>query len=325
MARPWLSGADMEEESLQLGEVLGSGGQGRVLRVEGQQLPLVFKQYIVAGADPNALRSLVELPASLRSLERDRLLEQTSWPLARVMRRGHVRGFLMQLIPNHFFGRNTVGDSKLRELQYLLYPPKPMWGRIVPGEIGIETRIDVATEFARLMWLLHGKSLVFGDVSMSNVLWAIGSPARIFVIDCDGIRKLGSRPVLPQADTPDWDDPYQLPKSGPDFDTDRYKLALLVGRVLCRKAYIRPGRDLDVLPGVPDMVAGKIRALWRQAAGPRGTRPDPGQWLMALEGRVEIPIDPPPVRMPPAIPFGNRESAGERPVIKLPSPKGPNG
>lgn len=58
------------------------------------------------------------------------------------------------------------------------------------------------------MALLHTKALIIGDVSMNNVLWAGagGQPATIFLIDCDGIRKLGQRPVLPQADTPDWHD-----------------------------------------------------------------------------------------------------------------------
>jgi hypothetical protein len=325
MTAAWPAGADVEEDSLQLADELGKGGQGRVLRVLGRPVPLVFKQYIVSGADPAALRSLVDLPAALQPRERDRLLEQTAWPLARVVRRGAVRGFLMQPIPDEFRGRNAAGDLKLRELQYLLYDPKPMWGGIVSQDVGIETRIAVATECTRLMWLLHGKSLVFGDVSMSNVLWATGSSARIFVIDCDGIRRLGARPVLPQAETPDWDDPHQ-PQGGPDLDTDRYKLALLVARVLCGKPYIRPGPDLPLLPGVPDAIAAKAAPLWRQAAGARGSRPDAGQWLMALAGRAEIPIGPlPPVRKRPPLPLGELEGTGDRPVIKLPPPRGSNG
>lgn len=315
--------ADVEEGSLQLGDELGRGGQGRVLQVLGRPVPLVFKQYIVSGADPAALQNLVDMPSSLRPLERDRLLEQAAWPLARVIRKGSLRGFLMQPIPDDFHARNGAGDLKTRELQYLLYAPKPMWGGIVPADVTIETRLAVATEFTRLMWLLHGRSLVFGDVSMNNVLWATGGSARIFVIDCDGIRKVGSGPVLPQAETPDWDDPHQ-PQGGPDLDTDRYKLALLVGRVLCAKAYIRPGPELPLLPGVPDVIAGKVGVLWRQAAGTRGARPDAGQWLMALAGRAEIPIAPlTSVRKRMQIPTQELEGAGDRPVIKLPPSKGP--
>jgi hypothetical protein len=314
----WLDGSDVEEDSLQLGDELGSGGQGRVLRVLGQPEPLVFKQYKITGADPAALRNLVELPLTLREAELEHLLRVTSWPLARVMRQGQVRGFLMQAIPDHFFGPNAAGTLKLRELQFLLYPPKPMWGDIIPADLSAQTRVEVATEFTRLMRLLHDRALVFGDVSMTNVLWAAGSPAQIFVIDCDGIRKLGARPVLKQPDTQDWDDPLQ-PPSGPDLDTDRYKLALLIGRVLSGKAYIRPGGgELDLVDGVPASIADRMRPLWSQATAPWGSRPDASQWLTALSGRVDIPLAPlGPVRQRPTISTVELEGSGSRPVIQV--------
>lgn len=128
-----------------------------------------------------------------------------------------------------------------------------MWGNMVSGEVTIEPRIAIAAEFAKLMHLLHSRSLVIGDVSQMNVLWALGDPASIFLIDCDGIRRVGSRPVFPQADTPDWDDP-ELAGSGawPDHDTDRYKLALLVGRVLCSLHNLRTRQSLSLLPDVPE-------------------------------------------------------------------------
>lgn len=313
----------MDEGALSLGEEIGKGGQGRVLRVTGRSVPLVFKQYIVGGADPAAMRTLVELPAALRPAERSSLLGQTAWPLARVVQAGTLRGFLMQQIPAEFTGLNAVGVLKLRELQYLLYEPKPLWGGIVPpGTLGTATRVAVAAEFTRLMSLLHDKALVVGDVSMSNVLWAPGDPARIFVIDCDGVRRLGGRPVLPQAHTPDWDDPHQ-PRGGPDLDTDRYKLALLIGRVLVGRPYIRPERDaLDLPSDIPPAVAARVSPLWRQAGGPRGTRPAAGHWLIALQGRVDIPLRPlAPVRPPPAIPRAELDGHAARAQISMQPPE----
>jgi hypothetical protein len=304
MAIAWTGPADVDEQTLQLGPELGSGGQGRVLRVEGHGFPLVFKQYKVAGADPQALKVLVDLPATLQPSERDQLYARTAWPLARVFHKGRLSGLLMQEIPRRFFGANIAGTMKLRELQHLMYPRKPAWGEIVPeGGVSAKTRLEVASEFARLLAVLHGKGLVVGDVSMSNVLWA-GSDeaAAIFVIDCDGIRKLGSRPVLPQADTLDWDDPFQ-PQTGPDLDTDRYKLALLVGRVLTIGKYLRPGGPLHLVPDVPDRIAARVSTLWQRAAGPRGTRPDAVEWTMALSSRDEIVLPPlPPVRQRPSLP-----------------------
>jgi hypothetical protein len=325
MGIAWPGPADVDEQTLQLGPELGSGGQGRVLRVEGLGTPLVFKQYKVSGADQGMLKTLVDLPATLQPSERDQLHARTSWPLARVFRKGHLSGFLMQEIPARFFGANVAGSPKLRELQYLVYPRKPAWGEIVPdGGVSAKTRIEVASEFTRLLTVLHGKGLVVGGVSMSNVLWTGGDDdaATIFLIDCDGIRKLGSRPVLPQAETLDWNDPLQ-PRSGPDLDTDRYKLALLVGRVLTVGKDLRPGEPLHLVPDVPDRIATRVTALWQQADGPRGTRPDAFKWAMALSTRDEIALPPPPrVRQRPSLPPKPLDgSPATRPVIKLP-PRG---
>jgi DNA-binding helix-hairpin-helix protein with protein kinase domain len=318
---------DVDEQTLQLGPELGSGGQGRVLRVEGQGPPLVFKQYKMPGADQDALKVLVDLPATLQPSERDLLHARTAWPLARVFDRGQVKGFLMQEIPGRFFGANVAGTMKLRELQHLVYPRKPAWGEIVP-EAGVSTkaRVEIASEFAKLLALLHGKSLIVGDVSTANVLWTGNDEeaAAIFLIDCDGIRKLGSRPVLRQADTLDWDDPLQPAHTDPDLDTDRYKLALFVGRVLTIGKDLRPGDKLQLVPDVPERVSSRVASLWQRAAGRRGTRPDAMEWTLALSNRDEIALPPlPPVRQRPVLPHKplDGDPSAARPVIRL-TPRG---
>jgi len=292
--------ADIDETALPQGPELGTGGQAWVYRVHGQQEPRAYKKYKNApAADPAALKTLIDLPDALQPSQRERLHEQAAWPLARVYSNGQLSGFLMREIPAQFFGPNAAGDRKLRELQFLLYPHKPMWGGIVPaGGVASQTRIDVARECCALMTLFHGKALVVGDVSMRNVLWsgADGQPAAIFLIDCDGIRHLGQAPVMAQFETPDWEDPNQM-RSGPDLDTDRYKLALLVGRVLSGKAYIRPGRDpLSLPPDLPDRMGGRVEALWRQAARPYGQRPQASQWQQVLGNRDDIAVSAPQVR-----------------------------
>jgi hypothetical protein len=320
--KPWSGPTDVDEATLRLGDELGSGGQGRVLRVTDHP-GLVFKQYKMVGADPAALKLLVDLPAQLPPADHDSLYAQTSWPLARVFSKGKLSGFLMQEIPGRFFGTNSAGSKKLRELQYLVYPRKPLWGDIVPDAgVPADTRVEVAREFTKLIGTLHGRGLVIGDMSMSNLLWTGtgGAAVTIFVIDCDGIRRLGSGPVLPQADTLDWNDPLQ-PASGPDLDTDRYKLALLIGRVLAMSPYIRPGDQLSLLPGIPDQVATRLAAHWQQAAGKYGTRPPASQWLMALSNRNDIPVQPWGKVRPrdPGLPERELEDpTASRPVIKLP-------
>jgi hypothetical protein len=283
----------------------------------------VFKQYKVPGADPAALKLLVDIPAQMRPPERESLYAQTSWPLARVFNKGVLSGFLMQEIPSGFFGANSAGSKKLRELQYLVYQRKPMWGDIVSAAgVSAEVRMEVVREFVKLVTTLHGKGLVIGDVSMSNVLWtsAGGGTVRIFLIDCDGIRKLGSQPVLPQAETLDWNDPLQ-PRTGPDLDTDRYKVALLVGRVLTMSPYVRPGDPLPFVKGVPESIAARLMELWKKTTGPYGTRLAANQWLLALSSRQEIVLPPPPpvrrVSVLPHKPLDGGPTA-PRPVIKLP-------
>lgn len=284
----WPSGEDVEEETLQLGEELGRGGQGEVVRVASLGPALVFKRYTVKNADAAALKNLVELPTILTLSERELLHRQTAWPLARVMRQGQLSGFLMRRIPDTFAAANTTGSVKERQLQYLLYQRRPVWGDIVPDKVSIEARLHIAYESARLIHLLHDKSLIVGDISMSNILWAPGEPPAIFLIDCDGIRVRGTRAVLPQVDTPDWEDP-KLPFSGPDRDSDRYKLALLVGRVLSQNPYIAPSEELVLLDGVPAKVAAEVRTLWLQAARPHGTRPDAWRWMVSLSEIGRMP------------------------------------
>jgi hypothetical protein len=321
-AKPWSGPTDVDEATLRLGDELGSGGQGRVLRVADHP-GLVFKQYKVGGADPAALKLLVDMPAQLPPADHDSLYAQTSWPLARVFNKGQLSGFLMQEIPGRFFGANSAGSKKLRELQYLVYPRKPMWGDIVPDAgVSADTRIEVAREFTKLVKMLHSRGLVLGDVSMSNMLWTgtDGGAVTIFMIDCDGIRVLGSDPVLPQADTLDWDDPLQR-QSGPDHQTDCYKLALLVGRVLSMSPYLRPAGQLPFVKGIPDRMATRLTAVWQRATGTHGTRPSAGEWLLALSDREDIPLQPwGPVRpRDPGLPMQELENpAASRPVINLP-------
>lgn len=193
-----------------------------------------------------------------------------------------------------------------------------MWGDITPPDA--EGRLEIARRTVALFRLLHGKGLVVGDASMSNLLW---SPAgEIYLLDCDGIRETGTRPVLPQPFTPDWDDPEQ-PSTGPDLDTDRHKPALLVARVLTRTSALRPGQPVACLPGVPERIAAEVSARFADAARPRGWRPEAAHWARALDERGVIELGAlPPVRKPPNLPRAplDGRQGRQRPMIQLPPP-----
>jgi hypothetical protein len=313
----WLDGADIQESELTIGDKLGDGGQGVVNELLGQGSGYVYKAYKSSAVNGDALAQLVSLPGRLTDGERARLLRQSAWPLARVFKDGRVTGFVMQKVPPEFWDRRTAGPA-LRELQYLLYEPKPMWGDIVqPDATG---RLEIVRRVAALFFLLHSKNLVIGDVSSMNLLWS-PSPAGIFLLDCDGVRAAGSPAVLKQANTPDWNDPNQ-PAGGPDLDTDRYKLALLVARALTKTPALRPGQPLRFVPGLPERIVTAVTARFDEAGGPRGVRPDAGQWVRALDDRDSIDLPPlPPVRTLPSLPKAPMEGQrGQRPMIPLPPP-----
>ncbi|ACY97075.1 hypothetical protein [Thermomonospora curvata] len=291
---------DRPRSSLRLeDEPLGEGGQGVVTRVLGNE-KLVYKEYLQNAGRPfaPALAELVEFGRGLPSADSRSLFEQSAWPLARVVHKGAVTGFLMREIPPEFTGP-IGGKNRPVELQYLLYKPNHTWQSLhLPDGPG---RVEIATAAVRFIDFLHSHRFVLGDISFRNLLWSQTRPYRIFMLDCDGVRRHGGEPVLPQAQTPEWDDPH-LPKTGLDLDTDRYKIALLVGRVLSRNAYVRPGQKLELVEGVDSHVADAVTRLFDRAAAPHGLRPTAREWLQALSGRKWIAVKPPPVRVQQATP-----------------------
>lgn len=294
-------GRDVDLADLELGEKIGSGGQGTVHRVAGgRHAGLVYKQYTLSGADPRALERLVLLPFDLPAPERERLFSLSCWPLARVVSNGYLAGFLMQEIPDRFTGTVKGGGSQLQELQYLIFEPKAMWGDIVPPDV--HGRLELVRQYVSLFQLLHSRGLVVGDVSMSNLLWTSSGGYSVFMLDCDGVRRAGDEPVLPQVDTESWNDPDQ-PATGADLETDRYKLALLVGRVMSRHKDVRPGEPLDLLPGLPSGTADALLQRFDAAGRGYGRRPDAHQWGVALGGRAEIPVRKPRPAAPVDLPL----------------------
>ncbi|MEV5409586.1 hypothetical protein AB0K60_12215 [Thermopolyspora sp. NPDC052614] len=300
---------DRQRRTLSLeSQSLGDGGQGVVTRLTGAE-PLVYKEYMPHAGTVNgtALAQLIEFVHGLAPQERRVLMEQCAWPVARVVDGDRVTGFLMPLLPDDFYwviGRNR----KPVELQYLLYKPNWAWqGMPLPD---IQGRVEIALAAARLIDRLHHHGWVIGDISFRNLLWRPIAPYRIFMIDCDGLRRHGDEAVLRQAHTPDWDDPHQ-PATGPDLDSDRYKLALLVARVLSRTASVRPGQELTLLPGLEQPTVNAVRELFARAKGPHGTRPAASEWVQALLGRKWIAVTRPAVRRP---------SAPARPSVPLLAP-----
>ncbi|MGW3362251.1 hypothetical protein ACWDOR_04840 [Streptosporangium canum] len=229
---------------------------------------------------------------NLPPAERHLLLGVCAWPVARVRDGDRITGFLMHEMPAEFL--HTIGGASTPvEARYLLFQPGRARQDLRQPDVAGRTGIALAA--ARLVDLLHGHGFVLGDLSSRNLLWQPAPPHKIFVLDCDGLRRHGGEPVLRQAHTPGWDDPLQ-PSTGPDLDTDRYKLALLIGRVLACDAHVRPGKELTLLPGLEPRTAHAVADLFARAAGPRGSRPIAREWVQAILGHRRIIVRRPPLR-----------------------------
>lgn len=289
------SGADVERSSLRLGAKQATGGQGHIHELLDEP-GLLFKEFYNGRPDSHALSSLVGERLRLSPGDRAMLDSQAAWPLCRVTEGGQATGFLMNRVPDAFMWRTSGGNARLTEAQYLLRPTKVAF-QSVPQPTP-EERLELVRAYVALLDRLHDWGLVFGDISHANLLWSIAPVPAVHLIDCDGVRRMGGNPVLPQADTPDWDDPL-VSQGRPTLDSDRYKIALLVVRILSRTPYARPGEEWFPVPGVlNDRQLSTVTRLLTQAAGAAGSRPDMRQWAAALSDRRTIPLMRPVPRQP---------------------------
>ncbi|MCX5377982.1 hypothetical protein [Streptomyces sp. NBC_00091] len=310
-----VDGADVPLSALRPLKKIGDGGQGEVSTLDGQP-HVLYKSYrephLVNG---DALSGLVSVRLALGPAERDQLDASAAWPLCRVVDEGRVTGFLMNEAPASMSWSTADGSTRLTEMAFLLRPAKAAWQGVIqptPAE-----RYGLLVALAELVDRLHATGLVVGDLSQANVLWTVRPAPAVHLLDCDGIRLSGSAPVLAQADTPDWNDPL-APPGTVTVDSDRYKAALAIGRILAQDAYVAPGRPLVPLPGVlDDRREAAVRALYDAAAGAYGTRPGLGQWRVALAGRAQVRLTAGQPRPRPALDPSKFEGPRSRGTIRL--------
>lgn len=258
---------------------LADGGQGVVYRLARPAGMLLKHYHDDVEVLPGELARLVDLPAGMAEADRRLVTEVTAWPSGRVFRGGRCVGLLMREAPERFATR-LAGRRRLLELQFLLYPRRPMWdGLTLPS--GVE-RCWLAVHYLRLFEVLHRNGVVMADVSMRNLLWTLAGGPAVFAIDCDGFRVLDRPAPVRPVDTVDWSDPAARPGEA-TLDSDRYKLALLTLRLLLGEHAVTPERvrssaSLSAALG-PD-----LSSLSAAAARP-GRRPPADSWLKALTGR----------------------------------------
>ncbi|MGW0797104.1 hypothetical protein [Streptomyces sp. NPDC002692] len=309
-------GADVALSSLTVGDQAGRGGQGEVRSVgEG----LVYKEYMnPSTVNGHALADLVTFRQGLIPTDRGRLDALAAWPLCRVVEGPRTLGFLMRRAPASMSWHTATGVKKLVELQYLVRPSKVAWQEV--SQPTPEQRRALALACVEAIGWFHDAGLVIGDISQANILWSLTPEPAVHFLDCDGFRRLGRDAVQAQAATPDWNDPL-APSTEASVDTDAYKTALTVGRILAQDPYLRPEKGLRPVTGcLNERQAAAAERLFAQAAGGRGTRPRPGEWQTALSDRGTIALTAARPRSRPAVDHTVLDGVRDRRPIALRPP-----
>jgi DNA-binding helix-hairpin-helix protein with protein kinase domain len=289
---------------------LADGGQGTVYRAARMPGELYKRYHDLSQWNAGELKRLIRrvhsdpMPAAAREF----ILTATAWPTGVVLEDGEHVGMMMPEAPANF---TTLigGQTRLKELQFLIFPPKPMWSEVqLPDP---DQRRGLALGYVRLFKALHDGDIIIGDVSPRNFLWTLDPQPSVYAIDCDGFRINGYPAATPQAQTPDWVDPGQETGKA-TFDGDRFKLALLVLRILLTEPKATPA-VVAADPKRREVVGERVAALAERVAA--GERCHAAEWLRALDNRPTLLFDP--VTAPPKSERPRPAKAPDRPVLKF--------
>ena len=250
--------------SLQLGELLAEGGEGRVYDVAAGPGPaegrLVYKQ-LRRPRPLAALSCLISFPSQLGAGGAAgaglaaRVRASSAWPRAAVVGDDPslALGVLLPRAPAEFWLHHRDGAIHLATLSYLAGDPDRIavaYGASMPAP-GAAARVAVVYALCRLLSAWQGgpgPQVVHGDLSAKNVLWSLSPVPAVYVLDCDGA-VVAPGPVGASADvasgpggasgdggtrvtTPNWEDPAAAGGDEPAARSDRYALGLAFLRVV---------------------------------------------------------------------------------------------
>ncbi|MFI7596597.1 hypothetical protein [Actinoplanes sp. NPDC049681] len=186
--------------------------------------------------DITMLDRLVAQPQMLTDPGDRRLIDEaTSWPASRIVDRGATIGVLTPEAPAAFSvswlakARTNPNRYGPIPVDYLAKPNAWLAERGIPQQSAAD-RAATCLSLARVACLFERCGIVYADWSYANAFW---HPTQhiVYVFDLDGC-SYGSRP---HVFTPEFEDPLTPDRSPVDTYTDRYRVALLVGRMLTGK------------------------------------------------------------------------------------------
>lgn len=265
--------------------VLGGGGQGTVSAIPGTDRVVKHFNTPTPRLGLREFDELVARGAMVRNaLDGSRI--DLVWPDTPRIGPDGLEGYEMPRIRSDYYTSVTSPrGTTLRECQLMYAVPRASQFTIDRKPTDSE-RIMLLVLVARFLQAMHAHDLVYGDISWANFVFAL-DPVRLCVLDFDSTRVIGSPSFTraPAPNTVDWDDP----TSGGTvalFDSDRFKFALLVHRLLIAGDHfssMEPALAPTSVPGLDTTASYAVVVLLRRAAGPAGTRPTIAEWLHVLD------------------------------------------
>jgi hypothetical protein len=274
-------------------EVL-EGGQGTIDRLVGNQLAVKRPRSAAAlkNWDPERALEVRRLPLEDLDISRPLLVLSDDTP-----------GYVMQLIDGTLPIRSLIADAGAAAPEELL--------AAYHRAAGVRRRLRLLAGIAAVLARIHGRGLVYTDLSAGNVMVSERAPhENVWLVDVDNVAVAGTRSSAPF--TPGFAPPELAAARLPSRLVDAYAFAVLAFRVLTQLHPLygdepAPGgpagdgpwiehetvRDHFADIGIPreHVMDAELRELFRlcfeDGLGDPDARPDLATWTRALFGAAD--------------------------------------
>jgi hypothetical protein len=288
---------------------IAKGGVGQVYRLTGASIagltgPLAYKEILpevqgVARAEAvHAMEHTVMLREAMNAADRAELERITTWPLATVEENGATVGTLMPLIPREFFVTLTPQGQPPRDevfaYAFLCVAESYMLKMGLDRSLANDplVRLSLAAQLAYVIGLLHKHDIVYGDLSLQNVVISLGGQPNLMVIDCDAAAAISDK-QRHQMHSPSFKPPENLSgvQKEQDLQTDVYKLGLCILRGLVTGPGVTQLTDARALASV--LEAEGVDLVTRALSADRALRPTAKELCLYLVRAVNSRARPP--------------------------------